>query len=198
MNDQYIQWLSGPMRGEIESAQLVHNGQTSKDVIVLSGGRELQTTQMTIDFILLPSSDAALNSVELDMMYPVPSQKKNRLPRNRDDSDMDSKNVEHMSIMGLDLDTQEEDQHRATNRSPQHRKNTFASDLLSRAKKVKTNVTLSLDIDIPSHSFFSMISETFDDDTIKDIMRIIVTSVDKSDLQAAIEMGIKKIYEEKR
>ena len=70
MSNQYLQWISGQRRGEVESVEMLQDGQTFEDVVVLSNGRKFPMSKVGKDFIILPNSSAALPPLELDLMYP--------------------------------------------------------------------------------------------------------------------------------
>lgn len=193
MSNHYLQWLTGQRRGEVESAEMMQDGQTFEDVVILSSGRRVPMTQVGKEFIILPSASAALNAMDLDVMYPKPSIKTNRIPQKQKRPVQDAPPLDHASIMGLDAPEAETSR---KERPVQKQRSTFASDLLSRAKKNGTEVSINLSIDMPTSAFFKMLQETFDDSTVTEIVDILVDSVDIDKVKTAVKETIIKYYGE--
>lgn len=188
MNDQYIQWLKGPSRGSVEPIhEMRQDGQTSEDVVVLSNGKTIPMAGIGNNFIILPSAGNALNQVELDMMYPNDTQKMNRKPKPKS---------EHAAMLGFT--PEEAPVKEAPKQKNQQPRSSFANDLISRAKKNKIDVGFSLDIDMPSTSFFSMINETFDEKTVQEVIDIIIDGIDKELIKQSIRTSIINFYGEQK
>jgi hypothetical protein len=183
MNDQYIQWLKGPSRGSVEAIhEMKQDGQTFEDVVVLSNGKTVSMTGIGKNFIILPSASSALPTIELDLMYPPESQKQNRKAKPQ---------TEHAQILGFSPD---EPQPIQEPKQKKQQRSSFASDLISRAKKNPSSMNVSIQIEMPSSSFFSMINETFDESTVEEVMDIIIDGIDKDLIRQAIKESINKFY----
>jgi hypothetical protein len=183
MSNQYIQWLSGNRRGQVESVELMQDGQTSEDVVLLSDGGKISMSKIGKAFIILPATSAALNELDLNMMYPIESneQRVNRKPIKK----------EHQEMMGMQVEEPIKQQPRKQVRS------SFSSDLLSRSKKTKTRVSVDLIIEMPMIEFFDMINKTFDDDTVKEVIDLIVDTVDTQEMKQSIKNSIINFYQGK-
>jgi len=183
MNNQYLQWLSGNRRGQVESVELMQDGQTSEDVVMFSNGGKVSMSKIGKEFIILPSASSALNELDLNMMYPVESneQKSNRSPIKK----------KHQEMMGMQVDEPVRQQPKKQVRS------SFSSDLLSRSKKEKTKISVDLTIEMPTAEFFDMINKTFDDDTVKEVIDIIVDTVDAQEMKQSIKNSILNFYQGK-
>lgn len=180
MSNQYLQWITGKRRGEVESVDLMQDGQTFEDLVLLSNGNKISMTKVGKEFIILPSTSAALSSLDLDMMYPVERQvekKKNRQQISR----------EHQQIMGMDLEPVQPIKKQV--------KSSFSNDLLSRSKKSSTRITIDLTLDMPSIEFFEMINKTFDEQTVNEVVDILVDSVNTEDFKKSMRESINKFYE---
>lgn len=187
MNDQYIQWISGPTRGKFEAIhEIRHDGQTSQDLVILSNGSSLPLTGVGKNFIILPDPSSALNATELDMMYPVESLKQNRKAKPK---------KEHENILGFNPD-ETAPPPVVEREAPKPKKQTqsFSSDLLSRAKKSDTEIIVPFSVQMPSSAFFSMITETFDDDTVNEIIDLIVESISREEIKNAIKTSVTNFY----
>lgn len=180
MNNQYLQWISGPKRGEVESVEMMQDGQTFEDVVILSNGRKIPMSKVGKEFIVLPSANAALPQFDLDMMYPNEQKRspKQSAPKN------------HSDILGLDIVQSEKPAKQIKKQS------SFASDLFSRSKKTETKIDFNVSVDMPSSSFFKMLNETFDDATINEVIDIIVDSIDQNELKNSIRKAITNFYGE--
>jgi len=182
MNNQYLQWISGQRRGEVESVEMLQDGQTFEDVVVLSNGRKFPMSKVGKDFIILPNSSAALPPLELDLMYPKEQRAKEK-PLNK----------AHQEMMGVSLEPP------AQNEKPVKQKkthSTFATDLFSRSKKSKTDIGFQITVDMPSQSFFAMLNDTFDETTINEVIDIIAESIDPNELKDSIRNSILNFYGE--
>lgn len=178
MNNQYLQWITGKKRGEVESVELMQDGQTFEDLVLLSNGGKISMTKIGKDFIILPSTSNALSSLDLDMMYPLERPEKRNKP---------SIKKEHQEIMGIESAS-----------SPpvkKQQKSSFASDLLSRSKKTNINLAIDLNVEMPSYEFFDMINKTFDEQTINEVIDLIVESIKNEDVRLSIRNSINKFYE---
>lgn len=193
MSNHYLQWLTGQRRGEVESAEMMQDGQTFEDVVILSNGRKVPMAQVGKDFIILPSASAALNSIDLEVMYPKPSVKTNRVAQKQKRLQQEALPADHASIMGLDAPSEEEPKRE---RPTQKKASSFASDLLSRAKKNETMLSLELLVQMPTDAFFRMLQDTFDDATIGEIIDILVDSVDIDQIKTTMKETIIKYYGE--
>lgn len=177
MNSQYLQWITGNRRGEIESVELLQNGQTSQDVAVLSNGNKVPMNNVGKDFIILPSTDAALSTFDMNMMYPIEREQKR--------SNKEVKR-EHQKMLGMEVEPQKAEKKPV--------KSSFSSDLLSRSKKSQTNFKVDFVINVPSKEFFEMINKTFDDATINEVVDLIVASVNNEDIRNSIKTSITNFY----
>lgn len=195
MNNQYLQWLTGPRRGEVETAEMMQDGQTFEDVVIVSGGGRIPMSKIGKDFIILPTASAALSQIDLDVMYPKPNQKQNRrADQKQRRQEEPAVQTDHASILGFDPSPNAEPQPSTQERHRQKKHSSFASDLLTRAKKNDTKITLELQLEMPTSSFFSMINETFDESTVDEVMDIIIDSVDQSVIRSSMKESIIKFY----
>jgi hypothetical protein len=183
MNNQYLQWVGGSNRGNVEPVELTQDSQTFQDFAVLSNGQRLPMSKLGVDFIIIPNSADALSKIDLDIMYPI--QRTQPVKKNKQQIP-----EHHSAILGLDEPVTEKSE---PPKQRNHQKS-FASDLLSRAKKINDKVPFELEIEIPSRSFFKMINETFDESTIDEIIDIIADSIDKKVLRETIKKSIINIY----
>lgn len=182
-NQQYMQWISGKKRGEIESVEMMQDGQTFEDIVLLSNGGKIPMSKIGKDFIILPSSSSALSALDLDLMYPIETiGKVNRSPVKK----------EHQSIMGMDVvnDAMPVQQQKKPPKS------TFASDLLSRSKKSVKTIKVNLSVEIPSSEFFDMINKTFDEQTVNEVIDLISDSIKAEDIKQSIKTSIIHFYED--
>jgi hypothetical protein len=180
MNNQYLQWITGQRRGEVESVEMMQDGQTSQDVAILSNGRKVPMHNVGKDFIILPTAGAALNKFDLDMMYPI-------------DVPKPQVKKQHQDIMGMDIAAPVES---PTPPAKQKKASTFASDLLGRSKKEQRTITVNISMEIPTAAFFSMINQTFDESTINEVVDIIADSIDRQELTNSIKESIVNFYGE--
>ena len=195
MNSQYVQWLSGPRRGEIETAEMMQGGQTFEDVVIVSGGTKIPMSNIGKDFIILPSATDALKQADLDLMYPKPNTKQNRSASQKQQVPSPVKNYDHANIMGFDPSQNPTGPSTTPVENPRPKKNnSFASDLLSRAKKNETTVQFELEVGIPSSEFFSMINGAFDEATVEEVMDIIIDTIDRDTVRNSIKKSITKFY----
>lgn len=184
MNNQYLQWISGPRRGEVESIEMMQDGQTFEDVVILPNGKRIAMSKVGKEFIILPSANAALPQFDLDMMYPNEQKKSSKQSAPKDHSD----------ILGFDPAQNEKPINQPV-KQPK-KQSSFASDLFSRSKKIKTKIHFDLNVDMPSSSFFSMLHETFDEETINEVIDIIIDSIDQTELKNSIRRNIIYFYGE--
>lgn len=195
MNSQYVQWLSGPRRGEIETAEMMQDGQTFEDVVIVSGGTKIPMSNMGKDFIVLPSATAALKPADLDVMYPKPNTKQNRRAQQKQQGPSPVENNDHANILGFDPSQNPSGPSTTPVENPRPKKNnSFASDLLSRAKKNETAVQFELAVGLPSAEFFSMINGAFDEATVEEVMDIIIDTIDRDAVRNSIKESITKFY----
>jgi hypothetical protein len=188
MNDQYVQWLKGPSRGSVETIhEMKQDGQTFEDVVVLSNGKTMSMSGIGKNFIILPSAGSALSPTELDLMYPPESQKQNRRAKPQQ---------EHAQILGFSPDEPQPREEPKQKKQPQ--RSSFASDLISRAKKNPSSLDVSIEVEMPSSSFFSMINETFDESTVEEVMSIIIDGIDRDLIKQAIKESIINFYGDKK
>jgi hypothetical protein len=183
MSNQYLQWISSKRRGQVEQVELMQDGQTSEDVVVLPNGGKISMSKVGKEFIILPSTSSALSEFDLNMMYPVENFEK------RPNKPVVKK--EHREMMGIEP---------AANVQPQQKKpvkSSFSSDLLSRSKKKETTVRIDLVIEMPTAEFFEMINKTFDDNTINEVLDLIVDSVKTEEINKSIKNSITNFYQGK-
>ena len=151
MNNQYLQWLSGPKRGEVETAEMMQDGQTFEDVVIVSGGGKIPMSKIGKDFIILPAANAALSQIDLDVMYPKPNPKQNRrADQKQRRQDAPAVQTDHVSILGFDPSNDSPSEPRVQERQRPKKHSSFATDLLTRAKKNDTKITLELQVEMPS------------------------------------------------
>lgn len=195
MNNQYLQWITGPKRGEVETAEMMQDGQTFEDVVILSGGRKVPMANVGKDFIILPSAGAALKQLDLDVMYPKPAVKQNRKAEQRQNRSAESPvQADHAGILGFDPSSAGADPPVQRERQRQNKHSSFATDLLTRAKKNDTNITLDIKLEMPTSAFFNMINETFDESTVNEVIDIIIDSIDQDTLKTSMKQSITKFY----
>lgn len=176
-NSQFLQWISGPSRGQTEVIeQMMQDGQTSKDIIILSGGRNVEMTEVGKKFIILPSREFELSASDLNSMYPE--------QRSRDRMREGLRNVDQASSQKKQV--------------PQKRQqvSSFSSDLLSRAKRENTKLSIELDMDLPTKSFFKMINDTFDENTVNEVLDLLIQAIDQEKIKSVIKEKIINSYGE--
>lgn len=177
-NSQFLQWISGPGRGQTEVIeQMMQDGQTSRDMIILSGGRNIDMADVGKKFIILPSREFELSMSDLNAMYPE--------QKGRDKMREGLRNI---------------DQPQPSRKSaPQKRQpvSSFSSDLLSRAKRENTLLNLELDMELPTKSFFKMINDTFDEGTVNEVLDLLIQSIDQEKIKSSIKEKIINSYGEK-
>lgn len=196
MNSQYVQWLSGPRRGEVETAEMMQDGQTFEDVIIVSGGAKVSMSKIGKDFIVLPSAAAALSHTDLDVMYPKPNLKQNRRAQQKQPDTQQVSRNDHASILGFDPSQNSPIPRDVPAETTLPKKNnSFAGDLLSRAKKNETTVKFELSVGLPSAEFFSMVNGAFDEATVEEVMDIIIDAIDRDVVRNSIKQSIIKFYE---
>jgi hypothetical protein len=195
MNNQYLQWLSGPKRGEVETAEMMQDGQTFEDVVIVSGGGKIPMSKIGKDFIILPAANAALSQIDLDVMYPKPNPKQNRrADQKQRRQEAPAVQTDHVSILGFDPSNDSPSEPRVQERQRPKKHSSFATDLLTRAKKNDTKITLELQVEMPSSAFFSMMNETFEESTVNEVIDIIIDSIDQEALRNSMKQSIIKFY----
>jgi len=190
MNNQYLQWIIGSNRGNVEPVELTQDSQTFEDFAVLSNGQRIPMSKLGKDFIVIPTKENALGRIDLDMMYPIESPEVLKQKRVKSESAIPD---QHMAMLGL-----ERVKEKPTETQSKKSRGTFSSDLLLRSKKSTEIVPIELEINLPTKSFFKMINETFDESTVNEVIDIIVESVSKEEINNAIKNSITKIYGEKK
>lgn len=188
MNSQYLQWIIGPNRGNVEPIEMLQDGQTSEDVVILPNGNRLPTSKVGTEFIILPDKSAALSLIDLEIMYPKQAVRK---PQQKQRQAQQPQAVDHAALMGIPINAE---QPSVQEKPRRQQASTFASDLLSRSKKTLTGVTVDLPVEMPPQKFFDMINETFDDATVSEILDLIIHSIDKAELNTAIKNSILTFY----
>jgi hypothetical protein len=173
---------------------MMQDGQTFEDVAILSNGRRVSMSKVGTDFIILPSSGAALNQIDLDVMYPKPV-KPNR-PSGQKHQQREDDNPplsDHASLLGFDPSAP------VAQEAPKRKKRSnFALDLLTRAKKNDTKITVELDAEMPTQSFFEMVNNTFDESTVDEVVDIIIDSIDTEKIRESVKNSIINFYGENK
>jgi len=190
MSSQYLQWVSGQNRGTVEAVEMMQDGQTFEDVAILPNGRRVPMSKVGTDFIILPSSGAALSQMDLDVMYPKPV-KQNRPSgqKKHQREEVPPPASDHANLLGFDPSSPVEQE------PPKKKKvSSFASDLLTRAKKNDTKIMVELDADMPTQSFFAMVNDTFDESTVDEVIDIIIDSIDTEKIRESVKQSIINFY----
>ena len=66
--------------------------------------------------------------------------------------------------------------------------------LLSKQKQNKKRVDISISLDLPSKSLFSVLSDSFDD-AESDIIEYALSNLDPEDIRKSLKVSIRKMYE---
>lgn len=178
-NNQYLQWISGPSRGQSEAIQeMTQDPQTFRDIVVLSGGRSLDISEIDKKFIILPSREFVLSAEELNSMYPEQSPRQDR-----------------MRAGLVNVDERPRNQKQRQEKKPPV--SSFSSDLLSRAKREDRDLELNISMQLPTKSFFTMMNDTFDEKTVNEVLDLIIQSIDQETIKDTIKQQIINLYGEK-
>jgi hypothetical protein len=177
-NNQYLQWISGPSKGQSEVIQeLTQDGQTFRDVAILSGGRSVDMSEVGKKFIILPSQEFVLSPAEINAMYPETNPRQDRMREGLQNVDERPRNTKQRNEKKPAVSS-------------------FSSDLLSRAKREDSSVDVSLDMQLPTKSFFKMMNDTFDEKTVDEVLELIIQSINQEELKKKIKESIINLYGE--